>query len=65
MIQAQPLGSRRRATQLNPLIWAAKGYFFDEKTTVVAKNQQETLRNRRNPTMKATRIQEVSQKFNK
>jgi hypothetical protein len=38
---------------------------FDEKTMIVAKNQQETSRNRTNPTMKAIRIQEVSQKFNK
>jgi hypothetical protein len=50
---------------LNLLIWVTKDYFFDEKTTVVAKNQQETSRNRTNPTMKAVRIQEVSQKFNK
>jgi hypothetical protein len=65
LIQAQPVGNKRRATRLNSLIWATKGYFFDEKTTAVAKNQQESSRNRRNPTMKAIGIQEVRQKFNK
>jgi len=41
------------------LIWATRGHFFDEKTTLVAKNQQETSLKRRNPTMKASRTQEV------
>jgi hypothetical protein len=50
---------------LEPADLGTKGYFFDEKTTIVAKNQQETSRKRRNPTMKASRTQEVPQKFNK
>jgi hypothetical protein len=50
---------------LNPLIKVTKKDFFDEKTTLVAKNQQETSQKRRNPTMKASRTQEVPQKFNK
>jgi len=44
---------------------SAGKWLFDQKTTLVAKNQQEILKNRRNPTMKAIRIQEVPQKFNK
>jgi len=42
LLPAQPLEGRRYATLLNSLIWATKDYFFDEKTTIVAKNQQET-----------------------
>jgi hypothetical protein len=44
---------------------APKRRGFGENTTLVAKNQQETPKKRRNPTMKASRTQEVPQKFNK